>query len=289
MSKVTQRRSANPPPKKKKQEAAAVAYDDVRDVRISHVLFGLVLIAGTMVTGAAWMGGSLSSFGQRWDGFLDSTSRSMGFAIEHIVIEGVSPAIDQKIRSAILIEPGEHMFKADPEMLRGRVESTELVMNVRVNRFWPNRVIIVASPREPIALLQFEDGYAAIDRTGGAARIELPNEEEQLLKITGSGAPQAVSALIDTLALYPGLAARIETAHRVSDRRWDLDLTTGHTLRLPDDLVLGEALQRLDEAQTELSLLDRYPAVIDLRSQDRMFIKLQSPLTAALQASVEDG
>lgn len=292
MPKVTQNRAPRKRPAKPRQRRQSPPPEPViepREVRVSSVIFGLTLIAATIVTGAAWMGGSLSRIEERMAHVMDSTARSMGFAIEHIVIEGVSKEIDDELRNAILIEPGENMFRADPKTLQQRAEATQLVMNVRVNRFWPNRVIIVASPRKPIALLRFDDSYAAIDRLGGAARIQLPDEDETLLKISGDGAPQAVGSLLEMLEDYPGLQARIVTAHRVEDRRWDIDLVSGHTLRFPDDVRLPAALVRLDETQRELSLLDRLPAVIDMRSESRMFIKLQTPLTAALRASVEDG
>lgn len=276
--------------KPKPQEGfTAQLYPGGREVRVSSVIFGLTLITAIMVAGAAWMGGSLSRMEQRMGHWMDSSARSMGFAIEHIVIEGVSEEIGREIRDAIMIVPGENMFRADPELIRTRAEATRLVMNVRVNRFWPNRVIIVATALEPVALFQQEEGFAAIDRLGGAARLQMPNEDEALLKIAGAGAPEAVTDLVAALTPYPGLEARISLATRIEERRWDLELSSGHVIRLPDDVLLADTLQRLEETHLEFSLLDRPAAVIDLRAGERIFLKPSAPLTSGLTVDLKNG
>ncbi|MEO1028537.1 MAG: FtsQ-type POTRA domain-containing protein [Pseudomonadota bacterium] len=283
-------RKQPPQQKPKPQEGyTAPLYPGGREVRVSSVIFGFTLITATLVAGAAWMGGSLSQMEQRVGHWMDSSARSMGFAIEHIVITGVSEKIDSEIRNVIMIEPGENMFRADPQLIRERVESTRLVMNVRVNRYWPNRVIIVASPLEPVALMQQEQGFAAIDSLGGTARLQLPEEEDTLLKISGAGAPDAVGDLISALAPYPGLQAKISQANRIANRRWDIELASGHMIRFPDDVELDNSLKRLEAAHLEFSLLDRDPASIDLRAEERIFIQRRAPLTAGLSSRVKDG
>jgi cell division protein FtsQ len=86
--------------------------------------------------------------------------------------------------------------------------------------------------------------------------------------------------LFAALAEEPDLHRRVSNAVRVRERRWDVELVNGVTVRLPEDEVAA-AWRRLGEVERAQRLLDRDIVVIDLRFADRLVVQLNP---AAAQA-----
>ncbi|MGA1342959.1 MAG: FtsQ-type POTRA domain-containing protein [Hyphomonas sp.] len=142
----------------------ATIVDEVtgEEVRVSSVIFGVVMLVAILVATAAWMGGSLSQIGARFGGFFDDSARLVGLDVKDVAVMGLNdtPVLAEEVRAAAMIEPGENMFRADPHLIRSRVEATQKVLNVRVHRLWPGQVVILADAAEPVAL----GSRAATDR-----------------------------------------------------------------------------------------------------------------------------
>jgi len=75
------------------------------------------------------------------------------------------------------------------------------------------------------------------------------------------------------LADAPAIANRLAAAIWVGDRRWDLRLDNGVTIRLPED-GLSQAIARLVEAEARAPFLDKDIVAVDLRQGDRMVVQL---------------
>ena len=65
----------------------------------------------------------------------------------------------------------------------------------------------------------------------------------------------------------------VHDAVLVADRRWDLHLENGVTIKLPEKGV-KEALAQLVKLNAESRLLDRDVVVVDLRLPDRITVRL---------------
>ena len=89
------------------------------------------------------------------------------------------------------------------------------------------------------------------------------------------GAQQAAAELVARLAAVPDIAADIESAVRVSDRRWDLVLASGTRVRLPEGDV-SRALAQLTDMRREYEILNQDVVSIDLRLSDRLVVRLPS-------------
>ena len=123
MPKVTRNQTV---PKKARKPAVIVDEVTGEEVRVSSVVFGFVMLVAIVVATAAWMGGSMSQIENRFASFMDDTARTVGIAVNDVSIIGLEqdPALAQDIRAAAMIEPGENMFRADPHVIRRRVEGT---------------------------------------------------------------------------------------------------------------------------------------------------------------------
>lgn len=237
------------------------------EVRVTSVILGLVMVIALIVTAAAWMGGSLSRMESRLANFTDATARTFGLAVNDVTVIGLEnkPSLAAEIRAAAMIEPGENTFRADPYRIRERIEATRKVVNVRVHRLWPDQVVIMADPADPLALWEKDGTWHVIDELGRDIPGVSPESFAQLPALHGAGAPQAAPDLFAQLRLQPGLRARLVAAERVSQRRWRLHFEGGVRADLPADEQLPGALVELAGMNARHRLLDRALAAIDLR------------------------
>ena len=245
------------------------------NTQLSSVLYGFVMVAAIIVAGAALLGGSLGQLGQRWSGAVDDIAQVTGLSLERVELIGLEhrPETARQIRLAVMVEPGENMFRANPHAIRRRVEATRLVSNVSVYRLWPDTVMIYANAVEPVALWQNPQGWQVIDSLG---RVSVPTHEidpESLLKTVSDDVPGTAPILVHALHRLPHLAEKIDHAARIGARRWDLILENGTLIQLPGDAYLGDALDRLAALDAAASLTDRNLEKIDLRLAKQVYLK----------------
>ncbi len=248
-------------------------YYDER-TQVSSVIFGLVMVVAMIVTGAALLGGSLSQVGKRMGNTMDSAARVTGLSVDSIEVLGLEhvPAISRAVKSAAMIEVGENMFRADPHLIRRRVEDTRMVANVRVYRLWPDTLIIQADAAQPTALWFDGTDWAVVDTMGRLMKGQRPGDHTDLMKSVGEGAPEALPALTKALAQMPGLSDEIKVAQRVAGRRWDIELMSGALVRMPADEDLAEGVTSLARMNADGVLIRRNLASIDLRVIGRIFL-----------------
>ena len=92
------------------------------------------------------------------------------------------------------------------------------------------------------------------------------------LLAVGAGAPQHTLTLLAMLDNEPALKQRVEAAIRVSDRRWNLRLTGGVDVRLPEEAAEA-AWAQLARIEREHGLFARDVVMIDLRLPDRLIVR----------------
>lgn len=257
---------------------AKMKYDDddyefEEEVRVSSVIFGLMMVTALIVAAAAWMGGSLSKMEMRFANTVDGAARTVGLSVENVSVVGVEGELADAVRLAAMIEPGENMFRANPHLIKRRVESTRRVVNVSVYRLWPDHIQIYAYPAEPIALWSDGKSWAVVDGLGRQMTGVNAEPYARLPKLTGRGGDAAAPKLAAALASVPHLKARLHLAARIEDRRWTLTFNNGVTAHLPLDEDLPSALQRLSALQSRSAILDRPVTSLDLRLPGRMFIQ----------------
>lgn len=273
------------------RRAPATLIDETtgEEVRVSSVIFGIVMLIAILVATAAWMGGSMSQIGSRFGGFLDDTARLVGVDVRSVTVIGLelNPALADEVRAAAMIEPGENMFRADPYLIQRRVEATKKVLNVRVHRLWPGQVVILADAAQPVALWHDGRDWKVVDGLGRLLPDAKSEDHGHLLRLAGIGAPEAAPQLARALAQAPDINDRVAIATRVGERRWDMRFVSGVTVRLPEDETLEPALDRLAKLQVRTALTQRPLELIDLRSTSRVYLRLtqQAQLDAALPAN----
>lgn len=268
-----------------RKKAPVIELEPEQEVRASSVLFGLAILMALIVAAAAWMGGSLSQLERRAGNFMDASARSLGLAVQYVSVEGVSEDIADQVRFAALVEPGENMFRADPYTLRKRIEDTRLVQNVQVHRFWPDHILVLADPVQPIALWKTGEDWAVVDGLGRVVpEPERMPQKAALLRVAGPGGDAAAPQLVGALSEFPALAERVRLARRMGDERWDVQFDTGIVVRLPRDEEMAPAVRRLAFMERDNQILARPLDAIDLRHADKIFLTPDHSESAALSS-----
>jgi cell division protein FtsQ len=146
------------------------------------------------------------------------------------------------------------------------------VENAQVRRVWPDNIRVQVTRRQADALWKRGQDATVIDQAGRDVANVRWNELGGLPVITGAGAAEAAAPLITAVERTSALNGRLDSAARVSDRRWDLKLKNGAVLTLPAENP-GAALSEVDRLQACCQILDRPVARIDLRAPGRVVVR----------------
>ena len=209
------------------------------------------------------------------DAMLMTTARA-GFRVEDITVTGRSRTATQPILAALDVHFGAPILGLDLNVAKDRLEAIPSVRAAAVERHLPTGLHLTISERQPVALWQNEGQFVLIDRNGR----EIPGTIEgfeDLPLVVGEGAPGATSELLEMINAEPTLAARVKSAVRVGNRRWNLRLDDpgfGLEARLPEENT-EIAWHRLTELEGNHGLSRKHVNMIDLRLTDRLVLKTE--------------
>ncbi|MHA1529157.1 MAG: cell division protein FtsQ/DivIB [Alphaproteobacteria bacterium] len=202
------------------------------------------------------------------------------FAVRGVTVVGGGEDLQAEVRRALDIRPGMSSLKLDVQQLRLQVEALGAVETATV-QFDPQgtlrisvveRIAVVLFRRADGVLVMLDKGGVEIGPAGQRA------DHPKLPLILGPGAPDHVGEVIVLLGGAPGIVARLRAFVRVGERRWDLELDHGLTIKLPQSDSV-EALSRIMAQHYGEELLDRDIAVIDMRLPGRPTLRMK-PMAA---------
>jgi cell division protein FtsQ len=244
-------------------------------------LLALMIIAAALATGgrgarvAGWAADGAAAAG-RWlaaaPRFAAGGVESLGLKVREVHLQGASPAAQAEILAAAGVRPGQSITALDLAAVRARVEAVGWVASARVVRLWPATVVIVVDQRPLIALWQHAGRLAVIASNGAVVASVDPAHFKALPLVVGEGANVAAAAVLPRLSRHPKVWSRLSALVRVDGRRWNLQLTDGAVVLLPEADEDG-ALSRLDALDESSRILSLGLARIDLRDPDMVVVR----------------
>lgn len=203
---------------------------------------------------------------------LFSASASAGLAVDQILVSGRRYVAPDSIMASLGIERGDPILAVDPKAARTALLALPWVIDASVERQLPGTILVRLTESRPMALWQSQSRVRLIDQDGRVLAEDGLDAYSDLPLVVGADAPEAAADLIRMLGRHPSLSDRVTAAIRVGGRRWDLLLSGGLAIRLPEDDV-ATALDRLERADRDHRLLSRDLAAIDMRLPDRMVLQ----------------
>ena len=173
------------------------------------------------------------------------------------------------------MSPGDSLLGFSVAAARQRIETLSWVENASVERRMPDTVVVQLTERRPFAVWQNQKKFSLIARQGQVVGDQDVAAFGNLPLVVGPDAPAHATELLDALAAQPSLQSHVAAMVRVGERRWNLRLTNGTDVMLPEGNEIA-ALARLAQLQASNALLDRPLAVLDMRLPDRLVIRTKA-------------
>jgi cell division protein FtsQ len=230
--------------------------------------FGVAATAALLSTSliyGAWLGGQVPAVAQ-------AVTARLGFAVDQIRVSGNKETSEIDILDRIDLDGWTSLIGFDASAARTRIAALPWVRTVAVRKVYPAELEVRIEERQPFAIWQHGSQLSIIERDGNVIAPFEGGRHAALPLVIGYGAAKGAD-FVDKIKSYPELASRVKGYIRVAERRWDLRLENGITVRLPEDgedAAIAEVL-RLDR---EEALLSRDIASVDLRLEDRLVVRL---------------
>lgn len=236
---------------------------------------GVVLLTGLLGTGAwglsqGWHTDALRAA----DEGLDGLHRAAGLAVAEVTVSGRDRAGPEALRHALDVRVGDPILRLDLDELKERLESNGWVRSASISRHLPDRLHISIEERVPFARWQLNGRTALVDPDGEIILRNVGARYQHLPRLVGPQANARAAELFELLERSPRLAAQVKTASLIRERRWDIGMDNGVTIRLPEDEP-GEAWSRFNDVDRRDGLLAKRLKLIDLRVPGRVIVRLK--------------
>jgi len=247
--------------------------------RFSAAIMSAVLLASGGAYGA-YLGGHV-------DGIVQSITARTGFAVDQVKVVGNRQTSEIDILDRLELDGWTSLIGFDAEAARERISSLPWIELAAVRKVYPHTLEVHVEERQPFALWQQGSDLAVIEKDGAVIAPFSGGKQVLLPLLIGAGAPAKAPDLLVKLEKYPELANRIKGYVRVGERRWDLKLDNGITVKLPEDDE-DQAIAELVKMDHDKGLLSRDIAAVDMRLSDRMVVQLTPEAATQREAALNE-
>ncbi len=215
---------------------------------------------------------------------VDTVGRASGFQVRYVKLTGQKETSDSAIVASVGLDPDASIFTVDVASTRQRIEALPWVTAATVRKIFPGTLDVSIEEASAYARWRLDSEEVLIAEDGTILAYEVPARFRALPLVAGRGANEKVREIEDLLTKFPEFKARTVAALYVNERRWDLKMDTGATVRLPQDDPRA-ALDRLTDIEAEGALLEIGRIVVDMRLKDRTSVQLVPPSAKELEAN----
>jgi cell division protein FtsQ len=221
--------------------------------------------------------GSFSLYGAYVGGHFPALVQSItartGFALDQVRVSGHHETSEIDILGQLELDGWTSLIGFDAEKARQRIAELPWVQSVAVRKVYPDEIEIRIGERKPFAIWQHGRELAIVEENGNVIAPFSSERHAMLPLVIGLGAAEKASEFIGKVKSYPELASRIKGYIRIGERRWDLRLENGVTIKLPESGEV-EAIEGILAMDKESGVLSRDIAAVDMRLNDRLVIQL---------------
>jgi cell division protein FtsQ len=217
----------------------------------------------------------------------DTVANSVGFRIAAISLTGPKEVSREEVLTIAGVTGRASLLFLDADAARVRLMANPWIGDAAILKLYPDRLQITIAERQAFALWQ-KDGHVSVIAADGT--VLEPFVEDRyvgLPLVVGKGAERQAKTFLAVLDHYPEIRSLLRASVLVADRRWNLRLTNGIDVRLPEANV-DQALDRLVALDRDKKLLSRDINVVDLRLPDRVTVQLSDAAAQAREDLLKD-
>lgn len=250
-------------------------------------IISLLLVASYMLLGGWWMwhSGQIEkayNVSRVW--LLDKTVAA-GFALKKVQMSGLKKLPAPVVMNAMGVSIGDPIVNISVSELKKRIEDIPEVRHARVERYFPDELVVAVTEREASVLWQHKGNHQLIDIDGTVLLNQQRAPNKRYMVLAGADVPEHAMEFLEMLDSAPHIKDKVIAATRVGSRRWDVTLNNHMLVKLPQDNA-KEAWQKFAQMVVDKQLLDKAIQSIDMRIEDRLFIKVD-PSSAGIDKSVD--
>jgi len=206
-----------------------------------------------------------------------SATGALGLTVDDIEVEGRTTTDTATILAALGARAGTPILAIDLTRAKEQLEALPWVRSAAIERRLPGTLYVRLVERTPLAVWQHDGKQELIDRDGTVIPVSDLSRFARLPTVVGDDrARHGAADLIDLLSSEPDLAARVNAAVLVGDRRWNLRIDNAIEVMLPEDDAAG-AWAKLAQLERTSRLLQRDVQTVDLRLPDRLVMRVNDP------------
>ncbi len=247
--------------------------------RGAGVVGSILLIAGALVYGAI-AGRHIPAAIDWTKDARDIAANAIGFRIAAISLSGEKEVSREEILTTAGVTGRASLLFLDADAARQRLLANPWIADAAVLKLYPNRLQITITERHAFALWQKHGRLSVIAADGTVLEPFVENRYLGLPLVVGRDAERQARDFLAIVDRYPDIRSALHASILVADRRWDLRLTDGINVQLPEGDVAA-ALDRLVQLDRNKKLLSRDITVVDLRLPDRVTVHLSDAAAAA--------
>lgn len=246
--------------------------------------FSAAILSAALLASAGAYGAYLGGYA---DSVVQGVTARTGFAVDQIKVVGNRQTSEIDILDRLGLDGWTSLIGFDAEAARERITTLPWVEVAAVRKIYPHTLEVRVEEREPFALWQQGASLSVIERSGEVIAPFSGGKQALLPLIIGTGAPAKAPDFLEKIKRYPELAARVKGYIRVGERRWDLKLENGITVKLPEDNE-DRAIAELVKLDHDNGLLTRDIAAVDMRLSDRLVVELSPEAATQREAALSE-
>ncbi|RJG44581.1 cell division protein FtsQ/DivIB [Mesorhizobium sp. DCY119] len=245
----------------------------------SATIASAILLSSSGLYGA-YVGGHMPALVQ------GITARS-GFAVDQIKVVGHRETSEIDVLDKLELDGWTSLIGFNADEARERIAKLPWVEVASVRKIYPNTLEVKIEERKAFAIWQHGSQLSIVEENGNVIAPFSGGRHVALPLVVGYGAAERASGFIAKIKQFPELASRVKGYVRVSERRWDLRLENGITVKLPE---YGEdtALADLVKMDHDTGLLSRDIAGVDMRLSDRLVVQLTPEAVERREAALKE-
>lgn len=252
-----------------------------KSVRAAEVLMTIFVVGGSLVLGTV-RGGHMPVVNEFVTDIGDRVAYFAGFEIADADVRGHNRLRREQILSAAGITPQTSLVLLNADVARDKLKSNPWIADAVVRKYYPNRIEIEVTEREAFAIWQ-RDGKLAIVSRDGTVLEEVADRPEKLPLVVGTGAAKNAHDFLSVLDRFPAIKAEVYGAVYVAERRWNLRMTNGMDVRLPEQNLIP-AFEALTKLARDQKIFSRDIEVIDLRIPGQVVVRMTDAAASAYDA-----
>lgn len=195
-----------------------------------------------------------------------------GFGLAYLDIKGRNHTDTQQIIEQLGTKKGDAILALNLNQMRKQLLQIGWVEDALITRKLPDRLEVRLIERRPVALWHHQDTHQVIDPSGAVITEAQAQDFSHLPVVSGKNAPSKAFPFLKMLQTEPDIYADVWAVQFISERRWDVYLRSGVTVRLPETNP-GEAWSTLAKLEEEKRITSRDISTIDLRVPQKLVVE----------------